>query len=91
MKWFLQELQNRKNEDGVTVERDGIVYREDPLSAKQAEMFRKLMDHLKVEDERLYMIRGIVNEELAGYFSGERTVDEVTRIMDQRVKLYLRE
>lgn len=91
MKWFLQELQNKKNEDGVTVERDGTVYREAPLSAKQAETFRELMDHLKVEDERLYVIRGIVNEELAGYFSGERTADEVTRIMDQRVKLYLSE
>lgn len=63
----------------------------EPLSESDAEYFRKLVYRVTRNSFTDYRMYNIIMEEAGAYFSGQKTVDEVAAIIQNRVQLYLDE
>lgn len=91
MEKILSELPKKENKDNSIVEREGIIYREDPLSNEQIKEFRDLLNYLLTGDARLYIIQKIASEELESFFQGTKSSEEVASILNNKIQLYLDE
>lgn len=85
------------DDEGNKVEYDDMYYingmeiTAEPLTKEEAEMvtdYIKGLDQLGTYNEA---INEILMEEVDGYFAGQRTADEVTDIIQSRVKIYINE
>lgn len=62
-----------------------------PLSQEEVDYFRKLIDQASGVWESDSSIREIVMEEAASYFAGDKSVDDVCTIIQNRVTTYVNE
>ena len=62
-----------------------------PLSEKEEELFYQLLDNAIVYDDRLDPVWSILSEETTPYFEGQKKLDAVIDVINQRVNLYLKE
>lgn len=63
----------------------------EPLSEEDAEYFRKLVYGVTRNNFIDYQMYQIIMEEAGAYFSGQKTVDEVADVIQNRVQLYVNE
>ena len=68
----------------------GIDYETAPITEKQAEVFCYLLEHAYPYKYKT-AISEIVYAELPAYFCGEKSAEEVAKILDNRIQLYLDE
>ena len=84
----LLEWENKTNSLG---EREGVHYQDDALSAEEVENLRYVLNHLSREEDELDNVREMAEEELQGYFRGDKSVKEVVSILQNRISLYINE
>lgn len=69
----------------------GIKFELEPLSEADAEYFRRLIYGVTRNSYIDYKMYKIIMEEADAYFSGQRTVDDVASVIQNRVQLYVDE
>ena len=57
----------------------------------EEELFFSMLEGNLIYDNRISVISDIVYEETAPFFEGKKTAEEVAKIIDNRVQLYLDE
>ena len=96
-KVLLQKMLDRLSAKGGPL--DGLEYSDGtgrkyvsyPLTVEEEEMLSRLIDSATFEDPRLREVIAIVREEAAPYFAGQKSLEQVTIVMENRVRLYLQE
>ena len=76
--------------DGTWLHGD-VKFKVEPLSEADAEYFRQLVYGVTRSNFIDYQMFNIIMEEAGAYFSGDKTVDEVAEIIQNRVQLYVDE
>lgn len=78
--------------DGLAYQ-DGLggKYKSYPLTEEEEELLYQLIDSATFDDPRLREVAAIVREEAAPYFAGQKSLDQVIDVMENRVRLYLQE
>lgn len=87
------QLKKRERDSGnvVRVTEEGIQYSGKGLSEEQEAAFRFLLENARPGNFYIQEIEGMVYEELAPYFAGQRTAEEAAGMLHNRVQLYLDE
>lgn len=67
------------------------IYVQEPLSDEETGKFYKLIEEAEATDSRNKLIFSIIEEEAEGYFAGQKSLDEVIKVIQSRVSLYLNE
>ena len=62
-----------------------------PLSQEEADQLRELVSSLSVIRFRYEDITNIIEEEANGFFTGNKTAEDVSKIIQNRVEIYLSE
>ena len=62
-----------------------------PLTAEQAEIFQRVINEARPTDTKINPIMDIIDEEIEPFLDGRKSAEEVARIMDSRVQIYLDE
>ncbi len=75
-------------EEGALVSSNSIL---GPLSQKEADQLRELVSSLSVIRFRYEDITNIIEEEANGFFTGNKTAEDVSKIIQNRVEIYLSE
>ena len=70
---------------------NNISYKYPPFTNKERECFEEILKCAEVRDPRLQDVWEIVNEETKTYFDGQKKLDAVIDVINQRVNLYLKE
>ena len=70
---------------------DGLQYKFKPLTKDELDTFRHLIENTKGRLEPDGKIWDIVEEEAAAYFSGDKSVDDVCKVIQDRVTTYVNE
>jgi len=78
----------RKFSEGL---RSGLTYYPRIMTEKEEEAFWAMLEEKPVNDCKASVISDIVYEETAPFFEGKKTAEEVAKIIDNRVQLYLDE
>ena len=77
--------------EGVNVNRDDISYVAHAFDEKDRKEFRTIIDSadsMLQQDSKIY---SIIEEEAANYFSGNKTLDETCKVIQDRVSTYINE
>lgn len=69
----------------------GIMYDIEPLTNEQVEQFYWLIENAQPDNYNAKALNDILIEELTPYFAGDVTAEHATKILDNRVQLYLDE
>ncbi|MBE5861902.1 MAG: hypothetical protein E7295_03515 [Lachnospiraceae bacterium] len=87
-----QELSDEKGPYGYLNQIvNDISYKYPPFTNKEREFFEEILKCAEVRDPRLQDVWNIVNEEAKTYFEGQKKLDAVIDVINQRVNLYLKE
>lgn len=81
-------------EDGSREEQPVAYYRGEPiyaLTGEQADAVLEAIEAAEPDNAARSHVRSIVLEEAQAYFNGQKTLEEVQRLMQSRVRLYLSE
>jgi ABC-type glycerol-3-phosphate transport system substrate-binding protein len=62
-----------------------------PFTEEEVDILYSLLNGATVRDQRVYAIRGIVNEELGGYYADQKSLDQTIDAIQSRVQLFLNE
>ena len=62
-----------------------------PLTDEQADIFKRLIDEARPENTKVNPIMEIIDEEMGPFLDGSKSAEEVAKIMDSRVQIYLDE
>ncbi len=89
---FEQWLQRNIEQGSNLITQEGVFCytKEDITAEKQAE-YRKALEEARPFPIRTVPILNMIQEEAAEYFSGAKSVEEVSRVVTNRVQLYLDE
>ena len=77
--------------EGVNVNRDDISYVAHAFDEEDRKEFRSIIDSadsMLQQDSKIY---SIIEEEAANYFSGNKTLDETCKVIQDRVSTYINE
>lgn len=94
--YLKKELDDLSRKDGPLSEVSNIYINGKPVTAhpfteEERETLQRLLDSVAPSDPRMNVVQNIVMEEREAYFAGQKSLDEVIRIIDNRVGLYLKE
>ena len=79
-------LDGKEYQDGL-----GRKYKGYPMTEEEKELLGQLIDSIVLDDPRLRDVTSIVREEAASYFAGQKSLDQVISVLENRVRLYLQE
>lgn len=68
---------------------DGWSYSYRKATQAEVDLVRQLIDQAKPVNLGITQILELINEEAAGYFEGQKSVDEVVKVIQNRVQLYV--
>ena len=95
-----QELTERSfqlDENGVKVEFDNTLYyhgEEVPVPPMTQEQLERLIMHLESVKTTAFVndsIMNIISEEMGSFFAGDKTAEEVAKLIQNRAELYVQE
>ncbi len=66
-------------------------YKDEDLSAKKQEEYRNAVENVRFLPLRTVPVLKIILEEAEDYFNGTKSAEEVSRVLDNRVQLFLDE
>ncbi|WP_310604011.1 ABC transporter substrate-binding protein [Anaerosporobacter sp.] len=69
----------------------GITYDETPYTEEQIEKFYFLLENAQPNNYKVASLSSMISEELEPYFAGDKSAEDVAKILDNRVQLYLNE
>lgn len=85
------------DEEGNEVEYDDTLWisgQEVIIEPATEEQVNKIIDFIKSVDQKIsynQSVMNIINEEVAGFFEGQKSVDEVAQIIQSRIGIYVKE
>lgn len=85
---FEKEYQNALDNPGYITLMDGTVVE---AEAKQIELCAKLLEQAQPLPVKTEYVWTIIKEETVSYFSGEKTKEQVTEIIENRISMYMAE
>uniref|UniRef100_UPI0040561082 ABC transporter substrate-binding protein n=1 Tax=Acetatifactor sp. TaxID=1872090 RepID=UPI0040561082 len=91
---FHYSIEEQKNSNAVHVTFNGFEYEPMPLNEENLKRLQSLVQEARPEGKKEQMrtaIMEIIREEVSGYFSGDKTAQEVLDIVQNRVQLYMDE
>lgn len=92
MEYYIgKKRQEKVSEYPIGITPEGISYNKGGLSGEQEEAFRFLLERARPWNRYGEEVSGMVWEELAPYFAGQKTAEEAAKALDSRVQLYLDE
>ena len=68
---------------------DGWSYTYRRATQEEVDLIMQLIDQAKPVSLGITQVMDIINEETAGYFEGQKTVDEVAKVIQNRIQLYV--
>ena len=68
---------------------DGWSYTYRRATQEEVDLVMQLIDQAKPVSLGITQILELINEEAAGYFEGQKSVDEVAKVIQNRVQLYV--
>lgn len=68
---------------------DGWSYTYRRATQEEVDLILQLIDQAKPVNLGITQVLEIIDEEAAGYFEGQKTVDEVAKVIQNRVQLYV--
>ena len=89
--YHLVELDQRKEENPCTYEDGYVIWQEDGLDQEQLKTLEKLLEQAQPYKFNAMELGSIMEEELAPYFSGDRSLEKTVEILDSRIQVYLDE
>jgi len=87
-KVFEKEYQNALDNPGCITLMDGTVVE---AEASQIELCAKLLEEAQPLPVKTEYVWAIIKEEAADFFSGEKTIEQVTEIIEKRISMYMAE
>ena len=89
---FEQWLQRNIEQGSNLITQEGVFcYTKEDITAKKQAEYRKAIEEARPYPIRTVPILNIIQEEAAEYFGGAKSVEEVSRVVTNRVQLYLDE
>ena len=85
---FGNEISVRSGSMGMA---DGINVDIKPLSNEEISKFTDLVDDISLVMDLDQSLDGIIGEETAAYFAGDKTVDETSKLIQNRAQTYIQE
>ena len=76
---------------GVMIYGMDWIYTYRPSTQDEIDIVLGVMDEIRLIPEESSEIMKIINEEAAAFFAGQKTVDEVAEVIQNRSKLYVNE
>jgi hypothetical protein len=70
---------------------EGSWYKVHPFTEEEAETLYSLLNGATLRDQRIYVIWGIVYDELGGYYADQKSIDQTINAIQNRVQLFLNE
>lgn len=70
---------------------DGVTFELYTATEEEEELLRQVVESVTHVNKNNYMISGIVLEEAAAYFAGQKTAEEVATIIQSRIQVYISE
>ena len=70
---------------------DGVTFELYTATEEEEELLRQVVESVIHVNKNNYMISGIVLEEAAAYFAGQKTAEEVATIIQSRIQVYISE
>lgn len=89
--YHLVELDQGKEENPCTYEDGYVIWQEDGLDQEQLKTLEKLLEQAQPYKFNAMELGSIMEEELAPYFSGDRSLEKTVEILDSRIQIYLDE
>lgn len=81
---FYNEMKNKYPDDP-------LMWQTRPIDADSAKEYAEILDHVTMKTATYPTIIAIVEEEAASYFAGQKTADDVAKIIQDRVTTVLQE
>ena len=69
----------------------GWTYTYRPSTQEEIDLVLKVLNEVRLEPESGVEIMNIINEEAEAFYAGQKTVDQVTEVIQRRVSLYVNE
>ena len=89
---FEQWLQRNVEQGSNLITQEGVFcYTKEDITAKKQAEYRKAIEEARPYPIRTVPLLNIIQEEAAEYFGGVKSVEEVSRVVTNRVQLYLDE
>lgn len=88
---YTDEYGNNIEPRNEVIESSDFVYEYKPVSQADVDEFRKLIDSISGCTDEDIKVTEIVKEEVSGYFSGEKSIEDVCSVIQDRVGTYINE
>ena len=88
---YTDEYGNNVEPRNEVIESSDFVYEYKPVSQADVDEFRKLIDSISGCTDEDSKVTEIVKEEVSGYFSGDKSIDDVCSVIQDRIGTYINE
>ena len=88
---YTDEYGNNVEPRNEVIESSVFVYEYKPVSQADVDEFRKLIDSISGCTDEDKKVTEIVKEEVSGYFSGDKSIDDVCSVIQDRIGTYINE